>query len=156
MKKRRIVFAVLTVLWMGMIFLFSHKEGESSGEISRSAGNLLCEIFVPDYEDLNSEEKEQMVESINYPLRKMAHMLEYLLLGLLLSGAMIGEIKGVTPVKLIPVFGTAVLYAASDEYHQLFVPGRTGKFTDVLIDSAGVLIGLVIFYLIFHRKKVIK
>jgi VanZ family protein len=39
------------------------------------------------------------------------------------------------------------LYAASDEFHQLFVPGRSGEVKDVLIDSAGAVTGALLFYL---------
>jgi len=40
------------------------------------------------------------------------------------------------------------LYACSDEFHQTFVPGRAGQFKDVLIDTAGALIGLIVVTLI--------
>lgn len=41
-------------------------------------------------------------------------------------------------------WGCATLYAATDEFHQLFVPGRAGLFTDVLIDATGAAIGLLL------------
>lgn len=50
----------------------------------------------------------------------------------------------------------AVLYAASDEIHQLFVPGRSGQLSDVILDSAGALAGVAAFtvlcWLINRRK----
>ena len=45
------------------------------------------------------------------------------------------------------------IYACSDEIHQLFIPGRSGQFTDVLIDTSGALIMLLIIYLWQKRKK---
>ncbi|MFR1872919.1 MAG: VanZ family protein [Coprococcus sp.] len=52
---------------------------------------------------------------------------------------------------------SAALYAVTDEIHQLFVPGRSGQITDVILDSCGGLIGAVlsatILYLIRKRKK---
>lgn len=39
---------------------------------------------------------------------------------------------------------TGALYAASDEFHQLFVPGRSGQISDVLLDSAGVCFGVLL------------
>ncbi|MDY6314114.1 MAG: VanZ family protein, partial [Clostridia bacterium] len=47
----------------------------------------------------------------------------------------------------------SALYAASDEFHQLFVPGRSGEFRDVCLDSAGALTGILIFILIWSVKK---
>ena len=51
--------------------------------------------------------------------------------------------------------GTGILYAASDEFHQLFVPGRSGQITDVLIDSGGLLAGILLVVLIksFYIKQ---
>ena len=42
----------------------------------------------------------------------------------------------------------AALYAASDEIHQLFVPGRSGQLSDVILDSAGALAGVAAFTVI--------
>ena len=44
----------------------------------------------------------------------------------------------------------ATLYAATDEFHQVFVPGRSGKVADVLLDSAGALLGVLLLALILH------
>ena len=58
--------------------------------------------------------------------------------------------------KFIISIGIGFLYACSDEFHQLFVPGRTAKFTDVLIDTSGVIVGsILIFIVILSIKKVI-
>jgi VanZ family protein len=45
------------------------------------------------------------------------------------------------------------LYAASDEFHQLFVPTRTAHVTDVFIDTAGGAAGLLAFWLIGRWRK---
>jgi VanZ family protein len=47
----------------------------------------------------------------------------------------------------------AYLYAVSDEIHQYFIPGRTGRLRDTLIDLIGILIGVFIFDKIFSLKK---
>jgi len=47
--------------------------------------------------------------------------------------------KGIKLALLI-----CILYAVSDEVHQLFIPGRGGQFKDVIIDSAGVLVEIII------------
>lgn len=51
--------------------------------------------------------------------------------------------------------GITACYAGSDEIHQIFVPGRAGRFTDVCIDTLGGVLGIVLFLLAFHfcRKK---
>lgn len=72
--------------------------------------------------------------SYDYALRKLAHLGEYAVLALLLARAGVARAQA---------FAFCVLYAASDEWHQSFVPGRAGAFWDVVIDGAGALTGLL-------------
>jgi VanZ family protein len=69
-------------------------------------------------------------------LRKIAHACEYAVLGALLLRALRNE---------LPAFGLGVAYAVSDEVHQHFVEGRVGAPLDVLIDSVGVTIGVLLW-----------
>jgi VanZ family protein len=69
-------------------------------------------------------------------LRKIAHAAEYAVLAALLLRALRKE---------LPAFGLGVAYAASDELHQHFVSGRVGAPLDVVIDSVGVAVGIVIW-----------
>jgi VanZ family protein len=78
---------------------------------------------------------------------KSFHLIEYAFLAILLSFAI---------YKKKFVFLIAYLYAISDEIHQSFVPGRTSRFRDTLIDLIGILIGVFIFNKIFPliKKKI--
>jgi VanZ family protein len=77
-------------------------------------------------------------------LRKLAHFGEYVVLGWLLSRAIDRE-------PLAAAVG--VVYAASDELHQHFVPGRQASPRDVAIDSAGVIVGVLIGRVIRWRTS---
>ena len=68
-------------------------------------------------------------------LRKLAHLVEYAILGVLLARAL----------SDVPAFTAGVAYAVTDEVHQHFVRGREGAPIDVAIDAAGVLIGIVVW-----------
>jgi VanZ family protein len=70
----------------------------------------------------------------DYVLRKCAHMTEYAVLAILLVRALGRE---------LPAFLAAVAYAATDELHQHFVPGRHASPLDVAIDAVGITIGLL-------------
>lgn len=91
-------------------------------------------------------------DAIHYYVRKMAHVTEYTLLGLLAVRALRHVING---PKFRMLWGSAwllaTIYAASDEFHQSFVPGRTPKVADVMLDSAGAIIGVGIMWL--RRKR---
>ena len=53
-------------------------------------------------------------------------------------------------------FGTATVYAASDEIHQLFVVGRAGRFTDVCIDGVGACLGILVFVLLVRIVRFVQ
>ena len=73
----------------------------------------------------------------DFVLRKIAHVLEYCVLGLLLARALDGRVAA--------AFALAVAYAASDELHQHFVTGRHGTLRDVAIDALGIAAGVAIY-----------
>lgn len=142
--KRRVVFTIAAILWMMVIFLFSAKPADESQKMSLSAGHMVGRIFVSDYEEWSLKRQTEFAEGIDYPVRKAAHATEYMVLGLLLTG-MYGS-YGLTGKKnLAAGFVTGTLYACSDELHQLFVPGRSCQITDVMIDSAGVAAGIILW-----------
>lgn len=176
MNVRRKVFLVLTILWMVLIFAFSARPAEVSSEDSRSIGLLIGELFIPGFEEQSAEAQNKFAEKVDHPVRKAAHASEYAVLGLLTAGVYIAggaadagngnekkkadtSSKKRTPISrgiLIPwVITTA--YAATDEMHQLFVPGRSGQVSDVLLDSAGAMAGLAVLggirFLVQRRRE---
>lgn len=68
---------------------------------------------------------------------------EYAILGWL-AFAFSGTFEMRQKVHYIAALGFAFCYASTDEFHQLFIPGRSGQFTDVCIDTAGAAIGLLL------------
>jgi len=83
--------------------------------------------------------KSSFSTPIDTILRKMAHMTEYGILYLLLYRSFDG-FKQKTTISIM----IAIMYAISDEWHQGFVEGRMSAYTDVIIDSIGILIFFVI------------
>ena len=90
------------------------------------------------------ETPQPTLESLYWTLqtvaRKGAHFLEYALLGFLLR--LLGESCAWRGRGWI-AWGGGTLYAAADEVHQLFSDGRSAQAADVLLDSAGVLAGVL-------------
>lgn len=141
---------------MVVIFSFSARPAEQSTGDSRWAGHMIGQLFVPGFEDWSDKEQETFAEKVDHPVRKTAHAMEYAVLGLLTAGAYIRRGTSIRKGILVP-WGIAALYAASDEFHQLFVPGRSGQVSDVVLDSAGVLAGVLLLAGIRKaRNRVIK
>ena len=166
MIMRRRVFLILMILWMAGIFVFSSRSGDESAEDSYFVGTMVGDFFVPGFDEWSTEKQQEFAGKIDHPVRKTAHAAEYAVLGLLAAGvcipstvsrrdekAMPEEAGDGRPVKnkagekgreLLFPWVIAAAYAATDEFHQLFVPGRSGQISDVVLDSAGALAGLLI------------
>ena len=87
------------------------------------------------------------LDAIHHVLRKCAHLTEYAILALLLRRTLANTGQTGGPAwsgrLTAGVLALVFLYAASDEFHQRFVPGRTSLFSDVLVDTSGGAAGLV-------------
>jgi VanZ family protein len=87
-------------------------------------------------------------EVVHHYVRKAGHLTEYALLAGLLHrgvsrhGGESGSAARWAPRRVLMVLAVAALYAASDEFHQRYVPGRTSSVWDVMIDIAGGALGL--------------
>ena len=139
----RVLLTMLTAAVMLLIFFFSNETADRSDRTSGIFTRIVIDTAYPDFEQLPKPEQEEVYNVIQHLVRKTAHFTEYAMLGLLLRFCLqswTGGRKHLLPASWI--FGT--LYAVTDELHQLLTDGRAGRWTDVAIDSSGVLTGAVI------------
>lgn len=139
----KLIFTTLTILWMLVIFLYSAKTADESTEQSLAVGMRVGSIIHADFETWSDTAKVEFAQIIDKPIRKMAHMAEYAILGALLMWTVMSWRESTRKSWLI-AWLLAVVYACTDEVHQLFVPGRYGSVIDVGIDSVGALIGVLV------------
>ena len=152
LKIKRILFGILTIITCIIIFIFSSQNGEKSGLTSRGFVRKIVEI-TGITNDLNEEEKEEVIENCQFVVRKLAHFSIYAILGINILG-FVNTYKNFKFKSQIEItLFSGFLYAVSDEFHQMFSGGRTASPNDVCIDTLGVLFGIGIFLLI---KKLIK
>ena len=138
---KKTIFAVLLVIWMGFIFSMSCENAEESSNTSGQTIRVVLSA-VPGFEEQPEEVKVNIIEKLQFIVRKSAHFIGYMILGILASGLIL-QYENIN--KKYPLaFLICVIYAISDEIHQLFVPGRAGQVRDVLIDSAGSFLGIII------------
>lgn len=146
---RIIIYALLTLGIMTAIFLLSAQDAGlsaslSDGFLSTRLGRLIARL-IPSITG----------EGTNHDIRKIAHIFEFFCLGVtgtLLFSELCERKRNALSFGLLLGF----LYACSDEWHQTFVPGRSGSLSDVCIDSIGVLLGAVsvgVILLSAQRKK---
>jgi VanZ family protein len=117
-KKLKLIlrFWAPVIFWMGFIFLLSSVPGED-----------IPDIPIPYF-------------------HRVVHFIEYSILGALLIRAFLYSGLKLNVIKLTMLSVMLIaLFAASDEWHQTFVPGRSGKSDDALFDVFSSLIGIYLY-----------
>lgn len=137
---KKTINIILLIVWMIVIFMLSNDNGiQSSNKSDGIAYFIASRINLLD------------TDTLIFIIRKCAHITEYLILGIL----MLNVLKDYNAINIKLVIITILFcfsYAISDEIHQLFIQNRSGKFSDILIDTSGSFIGIFIYYLILRRK----
>ncbi len=102
-------------------------------------------IFIASSSLMSSDNTEQLLYILNYIVRKFAHIAEYAVLVFLWFRSLWTKTKRFTPYLICSVV-LSILYAASDEWHQSFVPNRLGIWTDVVWDAVGAILAGIGLY----------
>lgn len=147
----RVILLILLLGTFWLIFGFSSQNGEKSGNLSGNIAEFILRRV--HYNDI--ENKEQILERTENIIRKIAHFSIYTLVGFLLM-SFISTYNLEENKRIIISLCVGVMYATSDEIHQLFVSGRSGQITDVILDSMGVLLGIVLVLTVIEVNKKIK
>lgn len=159
MSKKIIISWILVIFWAGVIFFMSSMDTNESNVTSKAVINDVVEKSVETTNGLgitnahsSKSKMEQIVDKLNHPLRKVAHASEYFIFTTLILIAL--KNSGVNGIKMFTVaFVICFIYACTDEYHQIFVNGRTGQFSDTLIDTLGGFISCVMYKFIIKINK---
>lgn len=147
-RKRKRVCLVLALCWMAVIFIFSARNADLSSQDSMSIGIFFGRLIMPSFSDMDTQMQISFADQVDHPIRKLAHVTEYAILGFLLTGSYADCGKKRRKAWLAPAV-TGSLYAVSDELHQMFVPGRSCEIRDMLIDSSGVILGVCVGCFVF-------
>lgn len=140
------------------IFRFSAQPAAESTEMSDTVSRLILLIGTRlGFFHGNPAQYADLIELMSFPVRKAAHMTEYLVFYCTVRfGLHFTYRTSNVKRRLLTAFVIVFLYACTDEFHQLFVLGRAGRFTDVLIDCFGVAVVTLITYSCKYCKTNLK
>ncbi|MBM7836290.1 VanZ family protein [Clostridium sardiniense] len=145
-RLKKLISWIILIGWMIFIFYMSNQPADVSNGQSDFVLNLV--------ESLGFNISASYVDIAITIIRKGAHFTEYLILNLLYFNMLRFYISN--KKALIYSIILSFLYASTDEFHQRFVEGRAGKFTDVLIDTSGAATGSIIAFIIIKIKEIKK
>ena len=150
----RIILIVLIVGWMFTIFDFSADDGEDSQSLSDKITIKVVHMIKPSYNSMPKQEQKDLFNRVSFIVRKIGHLGEYGILGLLVTGLLLtfDKIRAIK-LKWIVLIATlwCTVYAVTDEVHQLFVHGRSAKIGDVFVDMFGGFLAAVILVAIWNK-----
>lgn len=152
-----ILLLAIAIAWMMVIYKLSGMNSNNSNGKSTD----IISIFIEDTLDItnnygitSSHPDEQKIQKasqlINAPMRKVIHASVYFVLAffvMIVIDILFDHKKYFLSTFI--VLALCILFAATDEYHQTFVAGRTGQLLDVIIDSLGAIVG-ILFYSTYH------
>ncbi len=139
MRVFKIILGTLILLLLIGIFRFSAQPATQSNQLSTSVTEEIVNSM-PVIRDYSEEQKTELVLNWNHIIRKYAHFSLYCLLGIIIAGfSLCFRISMHKRWTATLVF--CLIYAVSDELHQLFVPGRGCEFRDMIIDFSGSFLG---------------
>lgn len=149
---KKVIIGILFLLWLLIIFLFSNQNGVNSKHLSYQVIDKMISVSSHiTNRQISPETRAQIIKKIHPIVRKIAHFMIYFVLGVLvyLVVCFYKENKKWT-VFLSIAF--CIIYACSDELHQILSIGRTFKIKDILIDTLGSISGIFLIKNIKNRR----
>ncbi len=146
---------ISALLVMILIFMFSSQSGQQSSQASSGITTFFINKLDSDYALLLQSLNIYPYASTELFLRKCAHFCEYALLGFCVFNALKNHTKNVE-YRLMFSIVISFVYSISDEIHQYFVPERSCSFIDVLIDTSGIITGVLTAMLICRIIALLK
>lgn len=140
-------FFLPTLLIFQMLFIFTMS---SFGHTSSDAqSNLFVDFIAQNFPHVRHGLENNLISlsTLIFLVRKTAHFTEYAILGSLFFINLRNTPKDLIKRPLVMSILFSLLYACTDELHQIFVPGRSAQFRDILIDTLGASFGATITYL---------
>lgn len=147
----KIILWAVVLLWMTWIFSLSAQTANESKVLSGQTIRVAAEMTMPEFQKLSLEQQSRIISKWQNLARKSAHVLLYLVLGLLCMTVLL-QYPLESKVRIGMALGISISYAVVDELHQFFVNGRSCRFTDVCIDALGALVGILLVRLVQRAR----
>ncbi len=149
-RHAKLFISLLLVFQMLFIFAMSSFGSDSSNAQSSQIIQVLHRVFP----NLSSRTSGLDASTLTFIVRKTAHFTEYAILGVFFYLFYRQTLPQKNSLQLfVLAILSSFLYACTDEIHQLFVPGRSGQFTDVLVDTLGAFCGCLLLLAIRRLRK---
>ncbi|NLB82459.1 MAG: VanZ family protein [Clostridiaceae bacterium] len=151
MKLLRYILWALVLVVMILIYQLSAQPAEKSDKVSKGFTGAVVNTM-PHTKNLPENEKHSIVVRLDGMIRKGAHFFLFFILGLLIMAAIAATNREISIRTFVLTVAICLVYAISDETHQIFVDGRSFQISDILIDTVGSVLGAGVLLIGILRK----
>ena len=153
MTVKKIIKIILILIWFGVIFMFSAQNAKESLGLSNKV--LIKVVKIYKKRELTTQEKENISKKFTFYIRKFAHFFLYFVLAIFVF-ILLREFINIDYKLIFFTILICMLYATTDEIHQLFIVGRTGRIFDVIVDTSGATLSTMLSYSVMKLIESIK
>lgn len=150
----RAILVVLIIINCITIFIFSAQQAEKSSNTSGKVVDVVMKK-IEKKSNISEQEEKNLREKISTIVRKTAHFSIYTCLGIL-TFLFTNTYEISNPKKVLYAILFCFIYACSDEFHQIFVSGRSGELRDICIDTCGATFGTLIAIAVIKIIKLVE
>lgn len=148
---KKIIIYIFLIILIVAIFLFSGQTGGNSIKTSDEfTGKIIDKVASITGKEISIQTKKRLIYKTRFIVRKAAHFTLYFTLGIIVYLLLtIYNVKQRLIISSLICF----VFACCDEFHQLFIVGRTARFYDCLVDTLGSITSLLIIGIIIKIKE---
>lgn len=153
MKKTMLI--IMIIYYYFIIASFSAQPASLSSSESEGVTAFIYDEFISVFDSGNIIGRKNFIETAEHIIRKCAHFGNFFVFSLLIS-AYVMCFRQKAVVLAMTAFTVSFLFAFFDELHQLFVEGRSCQLSDMLLDSSGAMLGILIYFVLYNIKWRVK
>lgn len=149
LKTKKIILYIILIIELLTIFIFSNQPGKKSENTSDSfASSIIDKVTNITNKDITETKKKNVIIKTRFIVRKAAHFTIYFVLGITIY--LLLETYNIKRIIILSII-ICLIFGSIDEVHQIFIPGRTARIYDCIIDTIGGTCGI---YLLFIIEKI--
>jgi len=150
LKRKITIKCLLCIIWLGIIFYNTTRQGEISQRYSGEVTKIISVVInIP---SAILDKHNIKFSDVNFYVRKNAHFFQYLILSIMLCSA-VRQIKLYKTSEIFLLLFLLLFISVTDEFIQKYIPGRTSSILDIVIDFSGGVLGMLISNIGYKIRK---
>lgn len=151
LKTKRVIIYIILIIEIFTTFIFSNEPGRKSENTSDAfTSSIIDKVTSITNKDISETKKKDLIINTRFIIRKSAHFTIYFILGITIY--LLLETYNIKRIVILSIM-ICFIFSCLDEIHQIFIPERTARFYDCIIDTFGGTCGIYLLVIIEKLRK---